>query len=316
LIQAHVIHRLQQNCTLAEGIMAHGHVVFGVVLGLLMAKRGMAVLDDISLMQFNARGKAKPRYSSPASSDVLTQQRRTNSSAAYGTFISDELADYIKFKNAFVGFDKYDKSVDSHLKSIHADMDFVADRVGKHVNDVKDGKYPELFAIMEKTKDVDFTDATGHPVDHRIDMDQDGHVNEIDGDIDGDHIINEEDAFPDNIFESKDFDNDGIGNNEEGGAYGDLDADGMVNVYDIDIDGDGVTNMDDDLPHDPAESVDADKDNIGDTMDAFPDDANYHKDDDGNGVPDYEELDPDGDGAVRNLELQSGNGFQHDESNW
>jgi gliding motility-associated-like protein len=47
------------------------------------------------------------------------------------------------------------------------------------------------------------------------DLDIDGIVNCIDDDIDGDGILNENDAFPENQYESVDSDGDGIGDNAD-----------------------------------------------------------------------------------------------------
>ncbi len=47
------------------------------------------------------------------------------------------------------------------------------------------------------------------------DLDIDGIVNCIDDDIDGDGVLNENDAFPENQYESVDSDGDGIGDNAD-----------------------------------------------------------------------------------------------------
>jgi gliding motility-associated-like protein len=53
------------------------------------------------------------------------------------------------------------------------------------------------------------------PNEYPADMDADGIVNCIDEDIDGDGVLNEQDAFPENVFESSDIDGDGIGDNTD-----------------------------------------------------------------------------------------------------
>jgi len=275
--------------------MAHGHVVFGVVFGGLVAMRGMAVPDDTALMQLNKQKNGKS-YHMPAGPQ---SERRTNASnnQAMSTFQQNEVIKYIDFKRNFAGYKDYNEKNKRALKAGDRFMEFTADPVGVHPNDVRNGLHPELFAIREKLANSEYKDSNGHPVDHRIDMDQDGHVNAQDGDKDGDHIMDKDDAFPMNIFESRDFDGDGLGNNEELSSYGDLDGDGMVNKYDHDIDADGTVNDDDALPYDPSESGDADRDNIGDTADAFPDDARYYVDKNGDGKPDIEQTDATGNGV-------------------
>ena len=70
-------------------------------------------------------------------------------------------------------------------------------------------------------------------------------------DMDGDGVLNENDAFPFDPTESSDLDGDGIGDNT-----------------DPDIDGDGVINEDDAFPNDPNEDSDLDGDGIGDNTDS------------------------------------------------
>lgn len=53
---------------------------------------------------------------------------------------------------------------------------------------------------------------------------------------------------------------------------------------DLDTDGDGVNDGDDQFPNDANESVDSDGDGVGDNSDAFPQDGNETHDDDGDGV--------------------------------
>ncbi len=58
----------------------------------------------------------------------------------------------------------------------------------------------------------------------------------------------------------------------------DLDVDTIPDDQDLDIDGDGVPNVEDDFPRDPTESNDSDQDGVGDNADP---------DDDNDGVEDY-----------------------------
>jgi parallel beta-helix repeat protein len=84
-----------------------------------------------------------------------------------------------------------------------------------------------------------------------------------------------------------------------------------VKVY-FDTDGDGIRDIDDKFPLDPAEWVDSDKDGVGDNSDDFPLDANETVDSDGDGVGDnadvfpedpLETLDTDGDGVGDNADV-------------
>jgi hypothetical protein len=77
-----------------------------------------------------------------------------------------------------------------------------------------------------------------------------------------------------------------------------------IAIIDIDSDGDGVFNENDEFPNDPAETVDSDSDGVGDNGDAFPNDAAETMDSDTDGVGDNadafpndatETLDSDGD---------------------
>jgi len=111
------------------------------------------------------------------------------------------------------------------------------------------------------------------------DSDHDGITNSEDPDMDGDNVINENDAFPLDPKEQYDTDGDGKGNN-----------------MDTDDDNDGVPDTLDGMPLDPNETLDTDKDGIGNNADL---------DDDGDGLSDAEELklgtnplkaDTDGDG--------------------
>ena len=126
-------------------------------------------------------------------------------------------------------------------------------------------------------------------------------------DLDGDGVEDSLDAFPQNPAESKDSDNDGIGNN----ADKDDDNDGVLDSDDafpldssetLDTDGDGVgDNADPDLDNDGIlDDVDTDSDNDGtdDTADAFPLDATETTDTDNDGIGNNADLDDDGDGTL------------------
>lgn len=121
----------------------------------------------------------------------------------------------------------------------------------------------------------------------QADMDDDNIGDVCDGDIDGDGFANENDAFPMDATEWAESDNDGIGDNADNcpqisnADQADMDEDGMGDVCDEDIDGDGVNNDDDDFPTDASETVDTDEDGIGNNAD---------DDDDNDGCTDAQEI--------------------------
>lgn len=135
-------------------------------------------------------------------------------------------------------------------------------------------------------------------------------LTEIDGqaklifDKDGDGVEDEQDAFPDNQFESLDTDSDGIGNNADDDddndgwsdadekrlntdplnadeVPADLDGDHITDSEDSDRDGDGVENSQDAFPDNSTESVDTDGDGTGNNADS---------DDDNDGWSDTDEV--------------------------
>jgi cyclophilin family peptidyl-prolyl cis-trans isomerase len=79
--------------------------------------------------------------------------------------------------------------------------------------------------------------------------------------------------------------------------------------FDLDSDGDGVIDDDDEFPNDENETTDSDGDGVGDNADTFPEDENETADSDGDGVGDNaddfpddenETTDSDGDGVGNN----------------
>jgi hypothetical protein len=85
-------------------------------------------------------------------------------------------------------------------------------------------------------------------------------------DSDGDGVLDNADAFPNDPTETVDSDGDGVGDN----------ADAFPNdpTETVDSDGDEVGDNADAFPNDPTETVDSDGDGVGDNADAFPNDPN------------------------------------------
>jgi len=142
------------------------------------------------------------------------------------------------------------------------------------------------------------------------DIDDDGLVDVLDADDDGDDVRDGDDAFPRDGSETVDTDQDGVGNNADNDDDGDgvadgaddfpLDAaesvdtddDGIGNNADTDDDGDGVADNVDDFPLDASESTDSDSDGVGNNADEFPNDPNETTDSDGDGVGDNGDVFP------------------------
>lgn len=81
------------------------------------------------------------------------------------------------------------------------------------------------------------------------DVDSDYLCDDVDLDVDGDNVTNEEDAFPRDVNEWNDLDNDGFGNNSDDciGNYGTSTLDRLGC---LDQDGDGVSDLNDEFPFD------------------------------------------------------------------
>ena len=79
----------------------------------------------------------------------------------------------------------------------------------------------------------------------------------------------------------------------------DIDHDGKANDEDLDDDNDGVPDLADAFPLDPEEWADKDGDLIGDNMDADIDADGVGDDKNKNGIPDFQEMDYDGDGVLK-----------------
>ena len=91
----------------------------------------------------------------------------------------------------------------------------------------------------------------------------------------------------------------------------DQDEDGLGDTCDLDRDGDGTLNEEDQLPDDPFETADSDGDGVGDNSDEFPLDATESTDSDDDGVGDNQDVfptdpsefsDADGDGVGDNAD--------------
>ncbi len=98
-----------------------------------------------------------------------------------------------------------------------------------------------------------------------------------------------------------------------------------VHLFDIDSDGDGVTDALDAFPADASETLDSDGDGVGDNTDEFPNIANESVDSDGDGVGDNTDMfpsngdqtiDTDGDGYGDNSEGQDGDAYPTDSTQW
>jgi hypothetical protein len=130
--------------------------------------------------------------------------------------------------------------------------------------DPEDGDVTSAIQSEEKASEADptkynflqtltATDSDGNTstIDRKIlvlvDTDSDGVYDHEDEDDDNDGYLDEDDAFPLNLFEWADFDGDGLGDNS-----------------DVDDDNDGFNDAQDDLPFDSEFSVDTDGDGIAD----------------------------------------------------
>lgn len=175
-------------------------------------------------------------------------------------------------------------------------------------------------AGMPKTITATFVDASiGDPCP---DDDEDNCLENPNGDFDGDGVINEEDACPEDNPDScpaGDLDNDGVINEEDPCPLnaddscdeGDLDGDGILNAADVcpldpannclenaegDFDGDGVKNGDDVCPTDNPDSCpvgDLDNDGVINSEDICPENADDlcpAGDTDSDGITDAEDL--------------------------
>ncbi|MCH2170734.1 hypothetical protein MK489_08105 [Myxococcota bacterium] len=151
------------------------------------------------------------------------------------------------------------------------------------------------------------------PDDAEVDSDLDGSTNleefragTLPVDRDDDGAADALDRFPDDPSEWADHDGDGTGDNEDI----DDDDDGLPDVWELamgldpfdsgdadsDLDGDGLTALDERARGTSAQDSDSDGDGALDRVDAFPLDFNEWLDGDGDGIGDNADTDDDADG--------------------
>jgi gliding motility-associated-like protein len=165
----------------------------------------------------------------------------------------------------------------------------------------------------EQTAGTDPSDPTATPTD----SDGDGLVDAIDTDDDNDGIPDNQDAFPNDPDETTDSDGDGIGNNADSDDDNDgvSDTDEIANGSDPlsdDSDGDGTPDNQDAFPNDPDETIDTDGDGIGDNTDPDIDgDGISNEDEQAAGTdpsdPTATPKDSDGDGLVDAIDTDDDN---------
>ena len=120
-------------------------------------------------------------------------------------------------------------------------------------------------------------------------------------DTDNDGVVDEDDAFPSDKYETNDTDKDGIGDNTDSFPFDpsasiDSDNDGYPDYFN-----EGKSNADstsspplelDMFPYNPNEWSDSDNDGVGDNSDVFPQDPSESKDTDGDGIGDNQDANP------------------------
>jgi len=265
--------------------MVRKYVFLGAVL--VLASRSAAESDDTTLLQ-----KSRPPNSSHPPNSTLEiagggrmqsadEPLSPNVGRAYG---EPNKINRVAWMNNWRAENHVPSGMGLDMKNVH-------------LQGINDGTFPQWKRMVKALK-VEWS--TGGPnVTNRYtldDLDGDGTINAEDGDMDGDWIMNTQDAFPKNVFEQYDADSDGIGNNMENAPLQDVDGDGIRNKWDLDVDGDRIPNIVDDLDYNAQAWQDTDNDNVGDQQDAFPDNPLEYQDLNGNEKLDRNEYDMDQDG--------------------
>ncbi|QSX37531.1 Ig-like domain-containing protein [Shewanella sedimentimangrovi] len=187
------------------------------------------------------------------------------------------------------------ESVTSAVTSATADF-FNADADGDNLSNAEELALGTDYTKADSDGDGVNDDVDAFPLDinESVDTDNDGTGNNADTDDDNDGVPDNEDALPLDPTETVDTDHDGIGNNA-----------------DTDDDNDGVLDVNDAFPLDASESVDTDLDGTGnnadtdddndgvlDVNDAFPLDASESVDTDNDGIGNNADTDDDNDGVL------------------
>lgn len=206
---------------------------------------------------------------------------------------------YVVFSTELDSLDHADGRAD-HIVMLHNNGSDIDGDGTPNIHDIDDDGdgLPDFFDAYPHLSQFQYdADADWHanaidvyPLDagEHSDLDFDGIGDRDDPDIDGDGLLNEDDAFP------RDFDNDGIPNEE-----------------DLDDDNDSVPDEDDAFPIDPNESLDSDGDGVGDNGDAFAFDPSEWLDTDLDGVGNNADSDDDNDGYLDDEDV-----FPLDPSEW
>ena len=182
--------------------------------------------------------------------------------------------------------------------------------------DRADGQADHIVMLHNNGSDLD---GDGVPNIHDRDDDGDGlpdffdaypHLSQFQYDADFDWHANAIDVYPLDAREHSDLDFDGIGDiddpdidgdgisNDEDQFPRDSDNDGIPNEDDLDDDNDSVLDEEDAFPLDPSESLDSDGDGVGDNGDAFALDPNEWLDTDQDGIGNNADTDDDNDGYL------------------
>ena len=183
-----------------------------------------------------------------------------------------------------------------------------------------EGTVGDIKTILDDEKAETGNDETSTTLDAEAELET--RPAERNPDIDDDGVPNDEDVFPNDANESKDFDKDGLGDNADtdddndgvvdsddafpfnSDETTDTDGDGVGNNADSDDDGDNVPDSQDDFPLDETRSNKTDQDNDGWPSEQDADDNDVNNpgtefiDTDNDGLGDTSDTDDDNDGAL------------------